>query len=248
MIGLNTGERIKEDRWWPSKEAFALTLATRLGLDQVVLADAAYGSRGLAHNNITQPDIVALVRSSDATAYADQEANTDRWQRGKKARGRGRSRGDAVVSGGQSGNNDIVLSHTTPCINVCISLVSSEAGWNYMSFIEHRFCSGPFDGESSDPGDRIGVGAVEGVEGYHNAEVNTLKLSGGERRRARNCRKLLITVSQRAQRCQLLYSPGLALSPANQRVHIVEYYMNNKEIPSDFKYLDYIVHSKLNKY
>ena len=25
-------------------------------------------------------------------------------------------------------------------------------------------------------------------------------------------------------------------------------YMNNKEIPSDFKYLDYIVHSKLNKY
>jgi hypothetical protein len=39
-----------------------------------------------------------------------------------------------------------------------------------MFLVENRFCSGPLDGKSSDPGDRIGVGAVESIGGCHGAE------------------------------------------------------------------------------
>jgi hypothetical protein len=34
-----------------------------------------------------------------------------------------------------------------------------------MFLVEHRFCSGPLDGKSSDPGDRIGVKSVVGCHG-----------------------------------------------------------------------------------
>lgn len=51
-----------------------------------------------------------------------------------------------------------MLSHTAPYINVCVGLMSSEAGWSCVFLIEHRFCGGPLDRKSSDPGDRIGVG------------------------------------------------------------------------------------------
>jgi hypothetical protein len=43
-----------------------------------------------------------------------------------------------------------------------------------MFLIEHRFCSGPLDGKSSDPGDFIGVGAVKGIVGCHDAEGSAL--------------------------------------------------------------------------
>jgi hypothetical protein len=63
-----------------------------------------------------------------------------------------------------------VLSYVTLRINVRVGSVSSEASWSYMFFIEHRFCSGPLDRKSSDLGDRIGVGAVEGFVGWYSAE------------------------------------------------------------------------------
>jgi hypothetical protein len=33
----------------------------------------------LAYDNVAEPDIAALVTSSDAAAYADQKINTDGW-------------------------------------------------------------------------------------------------------------------------------------------------------------------------
>jgi hypothetical protein len=39
-----------------------------------------------------------------------------------------------------------------------------------MFLVKHRFCGGPFDGKSSDPGDRIGFRAVKDFEGCHGAE------------------------------------------------------------------------------
>ena len=170
VIGLDAGKRIEEDRRRPSEEAFALTLVTSLCLDHVVLADAARGPTRLAHDNVAEPDIVVLVRSSDAAAYADQKTNTDGWQRGKQARGGGSSRDGSVESGGQRGNDDIVFPHATPRINVRVGLVPSEADWSYMLLVEHGFCSGPLNGKSGDPGDRIGVGVVESVVGCHGVE------------------------------------------------------------------------------
>jgi hypothetical protein len=167
VIGLDAGKRIEEDRRRPSEEAFTLTLVTRLCLDQVVLTDAARGPIGLAHDDVAEPDIAALVRSSDAAAYADQKTNTDGWQRGKQLRGRGRSRGGSVDSSGQRSNDDVVLAHTTPSINVRVSLVSCETDQSCMFLIEHGFCSGALNGKSSDPGDRIGVGTFESVLGCH---------------------------------------------------------------------------------
>lgn len=70
MISLDAGKRIKEDYRRPSEEAFTLTLITRLYLNQVVLANAARSPIGQTHDNVAKPDIVVLVRSSDATAYA----------------------------------------------------------------------------------------------------------------------------------------------------------------------------------
>ena len=78
-----------------------------------------------------------------------------------------------------------------------------------MLLIEHRFRSGPLDGKSSDPGDRIGVGAVESVVGYNNAEGSSptstrkLGLSHPGRGKRRDDGILSITVSRRAQPCQL---------------------------------------------
>jgi hypothetical protein len=64
----------------------------------------------------------------------------------------------------------MLLSHAAPYINVCVGLVSSEAGWSCVFLVKHRFCGGPFDGKSSDPGDRIGFGAVKDFEGCYGAE------------------------------------------------------------------------------
>lgn len=47
MIGLGAEKRIEEDR--------------RNLSDEVVLADTACGLIGLAHDNVTQPDIMELV-------------------------------------------------------------------------------------------------------------------------------------------------------------------------------------------
>jgi hypothetical protein len=55
-------------------------------------------------------------------------------------------------------------------------LVASEAGGSNIFLIEHRYRSGPLDGKSRDPGDRIEVRTVEATEGYH-----------GEEERARGC-------------------------------------------------------------
>ncbi|KAK2589868.1 hypothetical protein QQS21_012451 [Conoideocrella luteorostrata] len=138
---------------------------------QTLDANAARGPIKLAHD---EPNTMALVRSGDAIAYADKKADTDRWQRGKQARGCGRgssrSRGRSIVPSSERGNYDVMLSHAAPSINVRISLVSSETSWSYMLLNEHRFCSGPLDGESSDPGDRIRFGAVESDMEYRDAE------------------------------------------------------------------------------
>lgn len=112
-------------------------------------------------------------------------------------------------------------------MNFRVLLMSSEVDWISIFLVEHCFGRGPLDRKRSDTGDRIGVGAIEGIVGCDSAKESTrgwqivrwndrdmcfasadgedkVKSHAGRQRRYDH-RMIFISVSQRTQPCQLPY-------------------------------------------
>lgn len=68
------GESSHHVYYLPLSLSYCANNSEKKWLHQVILADATRCPIELAHNNVIQPDIMVLVRSSDDTAYVDQKA------------------------------------------------------------------------------------------------------------------------------------------------------------------------------